>query len=34
LNPRPTTLLSTPPLLWSGHPPAVIQPTVDGAAHA
>src|SRR5215813_7000262 len=30
LNPRPTTLLSTPPLPWSGHPPAVIPPAVDG----
>src|SRR5262249_38855712 len=30
LNPRPTTFLSTPPLPWSGHPPAVIPPAVDG----
>src|SRR5262249_7362812 len=30
LNPRPTTLWSTPPLPWSGHPPAVIPPAVDG----
>src|SRR5260370_11417600 len=30
LNPRPTTLLSTPPLPWSGRPPAVIPPAVDG----
>src|SRR5215831_13296380 len=30
LNPRPTTLLSTPPLPWSGHPPAVIPSAMDG----
>src|SRR5215472_12366313 len=30
LNPRPSTFLSTPPLPWSGHPPAVIPPAVDG----